>query len=154
MPTGKAKLRVGIAGYGVVGKRRRLVIDENPLMHTVAVSDVKLENGPLSDGVWGYSNCDDLLEADLDILFVSLPNNLAPIVTIKGLKKGLHVFCEKPPGRTVKDIQDVIEVEKLNPSLKLKYGFNHRYHHSVREALALVRGGKFGNLFCWWGLYG
>jgi hypothetical protein len=36
-----APLRVGIAGYGVVGTRRRRYIDENPYFLTVAVSDVK-----------------------------------------------------------------------------------------------------------------
>jgi hypothetical protein len=33
------KLRVGIAGYGVVGKRRRLCIDLHPLLQTIAVCD-------------------------------------------------------------------------------------------------------------------
>ena len=35
------KLRVGIAGYGVVGKRRRLIIDQHPNLTTVAVCDRK-----------------------------------------------------------------------------------------------------------------
>jgi|TARA_Y100000031_G_scaffold94680_1_gene104034 NAD(P)-dependent dehydrogenase (short-subunit alcohol dehydrogenase family) len=33
------KLRVGIAGYGVVGKRRHFYIDQNPNMKVVAVCD-------------------------------------------------------------------------------------------------------------------
>ena len=31
-----------------------------------------------------------------------------------GLRNGLHVFCEKPPGRNVQDIEKVIKVEKAN----------------------------------------
>ena len=74
-----------------------------------------------------------MLELNFDILFVCLVNNVAADATIKGLKKGCHVFCEKPPGMNVKEIEEVIAVEKQHPDLKLKYGFNHRYHDSVEK---------------------
>ena len=35
----KQKLKVGIAGYGVVGKKRRHFIDIHPQLETVAVCD-------------------------------------------------------------------------------------------------------------------
>ena len=34
------------------------------------------------------------------------------------------------------------------------YGFNHRYHHSVQEALSLVRKGDFGKVINLRGIYG
>ncbi|NFV81544.1 Gfo/Idh/MocA family protein [Magnetospirillum aberrantis] len=150
------KLRVGIAGYGVVGKRRRTVIDQHPALVTVAVADRTFSaDGVLPDGVRHYANSHDLLaQEDLDILFVCLTNDVAAEVTIAGLEKGLHVFCEKPPGRDVKDIADVIAAEARHPGLKLKYGFNHRYHDSVRDALALVRSGQLGRIIDMRGVYG
>ena len=33
------KLKVGIAGYGMVGKRRRLCVDKHPLLELAAVCD-------------------------------------------------------------------------------------------------------------------
>lgn len=96
----------------------------------------------------------DLLEHDLDVLYVCLPNDVAPDATIRGLEAGMHVFCEKPPGRTVGDILRVREVEQEHPELKLKYGFNHRYHDSVREALRLARSGELGDLVNMRGVYG
>ena len=71
-----------------------------------------------------------------------------------GLQAGLHVFCEKPPGRNVEDIKRVIQIESQNPLLKLMYGFNHRYHESVQNALKLVQDGKFGKVINIRGLYG
>ncbi|EMP07306.1 oxidoreductase family, C-terminal alpha/beta domain protein, partial [Leptospira interrogans serovar Pyrogenes str. 200701872] len=68
--------------------------------------------------------------------------------------KGLHVFCEKPPGRNVQEISEVREVERQFPSLKLKYGFNHRYHDSIREALKIVASGKMGKVINIRGIYG
>lgn len=149
------KLNVGIAGYGVVGKRRRLFIDIHPNLQTVAICDQKFADiGTMADGTSYFPNYRVLLEQDLDILFVCLPNYLAAEVTIAALQRDLHVFCEKPPGKGVQDIMDVIEVERQHPGLLLKYGFNHRYHDSVREALRIVQGGELGELINMRGVYG
>ena len=148
-------LKVGIAGYGVVGKRRRVFIDQNPHFKTVAVSDITFGNeGITGDGIQYYSDFNSLFSMDLDVLFVSLPNHLAAKATISGLDKGLHVFCEKPPGRTIADIMNVMTEEKRHPNLKLKYGFNHRYHDSVIEAKRLIETGEYGRIINIKGMYG
>ncbi len=148
-------LKVGIAGYGVVGKRRRTYIDLNPCLETVAVSDITFgDEGTLPDGVRYYPSYEGLLREKLDVLFVSLPNYLAARCTIDGLTRGMHVFCEKPPGRTVQDIREVIEVERNHPNLKLKYGFNHRYHDSVNEAKKIIESGQYGPIINIRGVYG
>ena len=90
----------------------------------------------------------------MDILFVCLPNDIAPQATIAGLERGLHVFCEKPPGRDVDDIRRVIAVERARPALKLKYGFNHRYHDSVQDAKQIIDSGKYGPVVNVRGVYG
>lgn len=149
------KMKVGIVGYGVVGKRRRQYIDQNEYLKTVAVCDQNFtHSGTMQDGVKYYHHYSDLLKENLDVLFVSVPNYLAPEVTIAGLQKGLHVFCEKPPGRDVSDIIKVIEEEKKHPALCLKYGFNHRYHESVRRALQLVNSKELGEIINIRGVYG
>lgn len=176
------RLNVGIAGYGIVGQRRRISIDNHPDMQTTAVCDVRfrddgtmiasenvketyteLENsskekicaGTIEDGVHFSNNYRYLIEKyPLDILFVCLPNYLSPEVTIAGLEAGLHVFCEKPPGCTVEDIQRVIEVEQKNPHLRLKYGFNHRYHGSVKKAKEIMEQNELGSIINFRGIYG
>ncbi len=151
----KESLRVGIAGYGVVGKRRRIWIDQNPSLQTVAVSDIQFaQEGVFSDGLKFFKTYEKLFGENLDILFVSLPNYLAAEVTMAGLENGLHVFCEKPPACTVQDTRKVIEVERRYPGLKLKYGFNHRYHDSVMEAKRIIDSGRFGKIINLRGVYG
>jgi predicted dehydrogenase len=148
-------LRVGIAGYGVVGRRRREHIDAHPHLTTVAVSDQNFtDDGAEIDGVRTYSDYTGLCDENLDILFVCMTNDVNPDATIGGLERGLHVFCEKPPGRTVEDVTRVIAGERNNPGLKLKYGFNHRYHDSVRKALKVVESGELGGVINLRGLYG
>jgi len=149
------RLKVGIAGYGVVGKRRHQFIDQHPQLKTVAVSDQSFSAvGEMANGVRIFPNYEQLLEENLDVLFVSLPNYLAADVTIAGLQRGMHVFCEKPPGRSVSDMERVIVEEKRHPRLLLKYGFNHRYHDSVREALRIIRSGELGEIINMRGVYG
>ena len=101
-----------------------------------------------------YANYQRLLEEELDALFVCLTNDINPQVTITGLEKGLHVFCEKPPGRNVSDVAEVIACESRHPGLKLKYGFNHRYHDSVRDALRIAHSGELGEAINLRGVYG
>lgn len=150
------KLKVGIAGYGIVGKRRHLYIDNHPSLLVTAICEQNFKDTLVEiPGVSCYSNYKDLLENEaLDILFVCLTNNIAAEVTIAGLEKKLHVFCEKPPGMNVEEIRNVIEVEEKYPQLKLKYGFNHRYHDSVKEALRIIQSGELGEVINLRGVYG
>ena len=106
-------LKVGIAGYGVVGKRRKKCIDLHANMRVSAVCDREFDGaGMLNDEVRYFSSYKELLGEDLDVLFVCMTNDIAAEVTIAGLKKGLNVFCEKPPGRNVEEIRRVIEQER------------------------------------------
>ena len=151
----KKDLRVGIAGYGTVGKIRHRFADQHPNMHVTAVCDQSFTGKTtLPDGVRCWNNYHQLLDEPLDILVVCLPNYLTPEVTIAGLERGLHVFCEKPPGRDLKDIALVIACEKKHAGQKLMYGFNHRYHKSVRDALRIIQSGELGEVIDMRGVYG
>lgn len=147
-------LRVGIAGYGVVGKRRREHIDRHPNLELVAVCDRTFEKGQAADGIKAFQSYEPLLDEDLDVLFVCLTNDIAPEVTLAALERGLHVFCEKPPGRNLADIARVRAASALRPNQKVMYGFNHRYHDSVNDALEIVRSGEFGRVLNLRGVYG
>lgn len=150
-----SELRVGIAGYGVVGKRRRACVDKHPDLRLVAVCDrTLLGGGVMEDGVLFFQDYHQLLKEQLDVLIVCMTNDIAAEIVMAGLERGLHVFCEKPPGRDVGDIERVIACEQQHSKLKLMYGFNHRYHDSVRDALRIIREGELGRIINLRGVYG
>src|SRR5579871_147478 len=64
------KLKVGIAGYGIVGRRRKSVIDARPDMEVVAVCDRAFERDGISGALKHHCDFRDLLQNKLDILFV------------------------------------------------------------------------------------
>lgn len=148
-------LKVGIAGYGVVGKRRRQCLDKLPYLKLVAVCDKTFQaDGRFDDGVCHFTHYEDLLQQELDILFVCLTNDVASEVCVAALERGVHVFCEKPPGRNLQDIERVLNCASQHPELKLMYGFNHRHHHSVIDALKIIRSGELGRIINLKGVYG
>ena len=149
------ELKIGIAGFGVVGKRRKECVDRHPHLRVVAVCDQFFDGeGILEEGVNYFQDYSRLLNEELDVLIVCLTNDIAAEVTIAGLELNLHVFCEKPPGRNVEDIVRVIEHEKKLPHLKLMYGFNHRYHESIQDALGILHTGELGRVINIRGVYG
>src|SRR6266851_2039594 len=153
--TRSAVKRVGIAGFGVVGRRRKDCIDRDPHLRVVAVCDRTLDGeGVFPDGIRYFRDYRRLLTEDLDALLVCMTNDIAAEVTIAGLERNLHVFCEKPPGRSLADVASVLEVERARPHLKLMYGFNHRYHDSVLDALKILRSDELGPVINMRGLYG
>ena len=149
-------LRVGIAGYGIVGKTRHRVLEQHDAFKVVAVSDITFKENPTTlQNINTYSDYKDLIDAeDLDVLFVSLPNKLASEATLIGLKKSLHVFCEKPPARKLSELRPIAEFLKINKNLKLMYGFNHRFHASIIDAVKIIQNGNLGQVVNLRGVYG
>lgn len=147
--------RVGIAGFGIVGRRRLSCIQENDQMLTVAVCDRNAQAvTQVPDGVQVHSNYQDLLRDDLDAVFVCMSNDMSAEVTAAAISRGLHVFCEKPPARSLEELAEVIYAERAHPDVVLMYGFNHRYHESVQDALAIVESGELGSVVSLRGVYG
>ena len=149
------KINTAIIGFGVVGKRRKFFIEKNKNYNLKYISDINFKKNFLKKKIKFYKYYDEILnQKDLDVIFVTLPNYLAPIVTKKSLSKKLHVFCEKPPAKNLRDLKQVINIEKKNKGLKLKYGFNHRYHGSVLKAKEILKNKKLGKILNIRAVYG
>ena len=141
------KIRIGIAGYGIVGAKRLACILKHKDTDIVAICDRNKHLGKsLDKNIKFFKSYKNLLKEKLDAVFVCMPNDIAPRVTIEAISRGLNVFCEKPPGRSVEDILNVIDEHKLRSKNKLMYGFNHRYHESVLEAHKIIKSKKFGKV--------
>jgi predicted dehydrogenase len=90
----------------------------------------------------------------VDAVFVCTPNKFTADVVVAALDAGKHVFAEKPPGRTTADVERIIDAERRNPSSKLKFGFNHRYHAGIQEAKRIIDSGRLGQILWGRGIYG
>jgi 1,5-anhydro-D-fructose reductase (1,5-anhydro-D-mannitol-forming) len=143
--------KIGIIGYGVMGKTRRTSIQELKKGEVVAISEPSV--GPEVDGMPNVSHDDIINNPDIDVLIVCTPNFLNKELTIRGLNAGKHVFCEKPPAFTAADITEIKEAE-VRSGKTLMYGFNHRHHDSVLHMKRLIDSGEYGKVLWLRGRYG
>jgi predicted dehydrogenase len=146
-------LRAAIVGYGYMGEIRRANIEAHPDLTLAGITDPKLTDAKAA-GAAVFPDYRTLMTSGVDVVFVCTPNNLTPDATIFALEHGCHVFCEKPPGRTLGDIVRIRSAEAAAPGLKLIFGFNHRHHPGITDAKAIVDGGSLGRILTLRGVYG
>jgi predicted dehydrogenase len=149
-----ATQKCGILGYGYMGEIRKRVIDSLDSLELIGIVEPNEKIVEKIEPHLIYSSLDELLNKEIDIIFVATPNSYAPDLCIQSLNAGKHVFCEKPPGKSLEDIESIIEAENANPSVKLMFGFNHRFHPAVMKARAVIDSGRMGNVLGIRGLYG
>ena len=145
-------LRCGIAGYGYMGEIRERVIIENPRLLLVGIFEKDPAVRKRITDCETFDSLERLFNKDIDIIFVCTPNVYSPEICIESLKRGIHVFCEKPPGRNIEDIKNIIEAE--SSQVKLMFGFNHRFHPGIVKAKVVVDSGRLGKIINIRGLYG
>ena len=146
------KVKFGIAGYGKMGKIREESILNSSDAKLISIYEVS-EYSHNDKGVVQCNSFDELLTTDIDAVIVSAYVSVAADYVIRALSRGKHVFCEKPPSMTAKEMEKVIEIEKKMRKV-LKYGFNHRFHYSVMEAKKVINDGGMGKMLWMRGVYG
>ena len=142
--------KVGIIGYGKMGQIRHQVISAFEDVQVQSIYDPEKVDTEIEKA----QNSDQIIEnPEIDAVFTCTPNYLNKPLTIQSLKAGKHVFCEKPPGFTAKDIEEIRAVEKESGKV-LMYGFNHRHHASIKYMKKLVDDKEFGKILWMRGRYG
>ena len=126
------KITTAIIGFGVVGKRRMKFIKKNKFYDLISISDIRFKKNFKKGKISYFKNYKEILnDKHIKAVFITLPNYLAAKVTKEFLNKKINVFCEKPPAKNYKDFLKIYNVYKKQKNLKVKYGFNHRYHDSI-----------------------
>ncbi len=94
-----------------------------------------------------YGSYEELLaDPDIDAIYNPLPNHLHVPWSIKALQAGKHVLCEKPIALTTAEAQQLADVAKQYPHLKVMEALMYRFHPQWQRARQLVREGKIGTL--------
>ena len=138
-------LRIGIIGaHGKMGEIRRHLFSKVPDCQIVALCDTFNPNG--SNIFFSTDPYSIVNHPDVDAIVICTPNYLIKELVIASLNQKKHVFCEKPPGISLADVVEMRQALKTNKGLKLKFGFNHRYHDAVLEAKRRINTGKYGRI--------
>jgi len=149
----KQKSRIGIIGYGKMGRIRADIICKRDDCKLVAVFDSDPSSSITKGNAVHVSQIEDLWNLGLDCVFICAYTSAVASYTKEALRRGLHVFCEKPPALNLAQMREVEKVYLAGDSV-LKYGFNHRYHHSVMKAKEILDGGTLGRMLFIRSVYG
>lgn len=106
----------------------------------------KQEYGVPDTHVYNYETYDRIADnPDVDVIYIVLPNGMHEEYTIRGLKAGKHVFCEKPMANTAEECRRMIAASR-EAGRKLGVGYRCQFEPHHREAIRLARDEVFGRL--------
>jgi predicted dehydrogenase len=148
-------LEVAIVGCGLIGHRRAVNL---PGARLVACADLDRSKADAlassHTGCKAYGDWRALLdEVDCDIVIVATLHDSLAEIGVAAARRGRHVLIEKPGARSSAELEPLhLAVRKKD--VRVRVGFNHRYHRALRKARALVDEGALGDLMFIRGHYG
>jgi len=152
------KIKFSIVGCGRIALRHAEQIAKKGELIGVCDIDEKALKSFASKypGVNTYRSIEELLEKDdiSQVVNICTPNGLHAEHSIKALKKGKHVVCEKPMALNVNDCRMMIEEAERNQ----RYLFivkQNRFNPPVIKLKELIDNGTLGKIYsaqlnCFW----
>ena len=152
------KLRVGLIGYGFMGRThsnafRKVTnffdVPFDPVLQTVCARNE--ERAKAFASKWGYASVETdwrkVVESpDIDLIDIASPNDTHAEIAIAAAKAGKMVMCEKPLGRNGAESEAIVEaVEKA--SVPNMVWYNYRRVPAVTLAKQLIDEGRLGKIF-------
>jgi len=155
------KIRWGVLGSGGIARRRTIPEGILPADNAELTIVYDLNQDANHDvarqfSVRAATSLDELLRADVDVVYIATPANLHYEQAMKCAQARKHVFCEKPLGMTVEEAERMVAACR-RAGVQLGSGFMMRYLAQHQEALALIQKGMLGKLVygraqlsCWY----
>ena len=155
-------LRIGIVGWGFMGKMHFRCYKSDTNVEVTAICDADAKQLQNSSGVSGnisgaeddldlsnialYSDLSKMLaEEKLDALSIASPTFLHASQTIEALNEGVHVFCEKPMALNSGDCREMAEVAKQSGKT-LQIGHCIRFWPEYVQAKEIIDSQKYGKV--------
>jgi len=151
-----SKLKVGLIGAGLQGKRRANSIIENK-DELLIIGDINIKSANALSKQYSCEATTDwetvIRDDRLDAIVISTPNHLHAPIAISAAKNNKHIFCEKPIALNSVEAKKVIDTIK-DHNIIFKCGFTLRHHPSIKMAKKLVDNGELGRLMSFRCVYG
>ena len=84
-------------------------------------------------------------DANIDAVYIPLPNSLHHEWSIRAMQAGKHVLCEKPLALTERECLEMVAAAESN-GVTFMEAFMYRFHPRTEKVLRLIRDGAVGEL--------
>jgi predicted dehydrogenase len=149
-PKAGRKVRYAVVGLGHLAQVAVLPAFKNaPNSELVAIVSGeaekrrKLGKKYRLEHVYSYEEYDRAL-AEVDAVYLVVPNHLHREYTERAADAGVHVLCEKPMAVTEEDCESMIEAASNN-HVKLMIAYRLHFEAANLQAIEFIKRGKLGN---------
>lgn len=144
------RLRWGILGTGNIARQFAAGIASHERSELAAVGSRSLDTAEAFARQFGvaqaYGAYDTVLrDRQVDAVYISLPNSLHHPWTLRAVRAGKHVLCEKPIAATAEQAEEMFHVAQAEGRV-LAEAFMYRSHPLTHAVLKAVHGGEIGSL--------
>ena len=149
------KYNIAIIGCGLIGNKRFKNLPNN--FKLIACSDTNLKNVyKLSKNkkIKKFKKWKKIFDLkNLDAVIISTYHNSLSKILSYSVKKNINSFVEKPAGTEPSSILKIIKLNKKN-KVKIRVGFNHRFHPAIFKAKEIINKGFLGKIMYIRSVYG
>ena len=147
--------RIAIIGCGLIGRKRLAAL---PPGDFAAACDLELGRAEqlVASARTGYATDDAarvLADPAIDAVIVCTLNAALAPLALAAIRAGKHVLVEKPGAISTKQADELIDAARA-AGVRVRVGFNHRFHPALRQARSLYESGALGPLMFIRGRYG
>ena len=147
--------RIAIIGCGLIGRKRLAAL---PAGDFAAACDLELGRAEqlVASARTGYATDDAarvLADPAIDAVIVCTLNAALAPLALAAIRAGKHVLVEKPGAISTEQADELIDAARA-ASVRVRVGFNHRFHPALRQARSLYESGALGPLMFIRGRYG
>ena len=149
---GRADLRVGVVGAGMMGADhvRRLTRTITGASVTAIVepdAGRAASAAELAPGAATFARIEDALDAGaLDAVVIATPGQFHEPVLLPALEAGLPILCEKPLTQDPESSWRILEAEQKGGRKLIQVGFMRRFDPQYRALRELIAAGTAGEL--------
>jgi hypothetical protein len=136
------RLRVGVAGVGVMGSNHARVFADLAGIRLVGVADPDPASRDMvasALGCAGLSNIEELLAEGVDAMTIAAPTHLHRELALCCIKQGVHVLVEKPIAPSVVEGRAIIAAAR-HAGVSLMVGHVERFNPTVEAIKEAIRG--------------
>lgn len=144
-------LRVGVAGIGVAAQQvLPNIASIGERVKLTAGADVREEArkdfAAAYPGVKTFATVDELCRcSDVDVVWVSTPNEYHAPNAVMAAENGKHVICEKPMATTLDECRQIVDAARKN-GVKYLQGHSKIYYEPLRRMREVIKGGSLGRV--------